>query len=60
MSSRVVREWQVKQRSVRRKKRPKVLGKIGKVTSEETSSPVAVPTSTGKKLALPMPHLSSM
>ena len=50
----------MKQCSVRRKKRPKVLGKIVKVSSGETSSPVAVPTTTGNKLALPMPHLSSM
>ena len=30
-----------------------------RVSSEETSSPVAVPTATGKKLALPMPSTSS-
>ena len=57
MSSGVVGEcskW-TKHRSVRRKKRPRVLGKFQKVSSEETSSPVAVPTATGKKLALPVP-----
>ena len=44
MSSRVVGECskRMKQSCVRRKKRPKVLGKIGKVSSEDTSSPVAV------------------
>ena len=44
-----------KQRSVRRKKRPRAFGFTQKVSSEETSSPVAIPTATGKKLALPMP-----
>ena len=33
---------------------------FGKASSEETSSPVAVPTATGKNLALPKPHSSSM
>ena len=37
-----------KQCSVSCKKRPRGLGKFQKVTSEETSSPVAVPTATGK------------
>ena len=50
---------QAKQRSVLRKKRPRVFGFAKKVSSEETSSPVAVPTATGKKLALPMPCTSS-
>ena len=48
-----------KQRSVHRKRRPRAFGFAKKVSSEETSSPVAVPTATGKKLALPMPHTSS-
>ena len=48
-----------KQRSVRRKKRPRVFGGSQRVSSEETSSPVAVPTATGKKLALPKPCSSS-
>ena len=34
-------------------------GKSGKSNGEETS-PVAVPTATEKKLALPVPHSSSM
>ena len=57
MSSEVVGECsrRSKQRSVRRKKRPRVFGKFQIVSSEETSSPVAVPTATGKKLALPVP-----
>ena len=42
-----------KQRSVHRKKRPRAFGFTKKVSSEETSSPVAVLTATGKKLALP-------
>ena len=33
---------------------------FGKATSKETSSPEVVPTATGKKLALPKPHSSSM
>ena len=38
---------------LRCKKWPRALGKFRKiVSSEETSSPVAVPTATGKKLAL--------
>ena len=63
MSSRVEssRPLGRKQRSLcRRKMWPRVLGAFGKVTSEETSSPVAVPTATGKKLALSMLHSSSM
>ena len=48
-----------KQRSVHRRKRPRAFGFAEKVSSEETSSPVAVPTATGKKLALPMPCSSS-
>ena len=48
-----------KQRSVHRKKRPRAFGFAKKVSSEETSSPVAVPTATGKKLALPKPCTSS-
>ena len=48
-----------KQQSVYRKKRPRAFGYTKRVSSEETSSPVAVPTATGKKLALPMPYKSS-
>ena len=48
-----------KKRPVHRKKRPRAFGFTKKVSSEETSSPVAVPTATGKKLALPMPCTSS-
>ena len=48
-----------KQRSVHRKKRPRAFGFTKRVSSEETSSPVAVLTATGKKLALSMPHSSS-
>ena len=47
------------QRSVYCKKRPRPFGFTKKVSSEETSCPVAVPTATGKKLALPMPSTSS-
>ena len=50
----------MKQRSVCCKKRPTVFGRHQCVSSEEISSPVAVPTATGKKLALPKPCLSSM
>ena len=50
---------QAKQQSVHSKKRPRVFGFTKKVSSEETSSPVAVPTATGKKLALPMLCTSS-
>ena len=50
-----------KQRSVRGPKtRCPALGIFGKATSKETSSPEVVPTATGKKLALPKPHFSSM
>ena len=50
-----------KQRSVHRgKKRCRSFGMFGKDTSKETSSPEVVPTATGKKLALPKPHSSSM
>ena len=50
-----------KQRSFRRRKAPQPQTRaFGKFTSEETSSPVAVPTATEKKLALPLPHSSSM
>ena len=52
-----------KQRSLRRRKnqnRPRVSGKFEKVTSEETSSPVAIPTTSGKKLALAKLQSSSM
>ena len=48
-----------KQRSVHRKKRPRAFVFTRKVCSVETSSPVAVPTATGKKLALPKPCTSS-
>ena len=50
----------MKQRSVCCKKRPTVFGRHQCVSSEEISSPVAVPTATGKKLALPKPCSSSM
>ena len=50
---------QAKQRSVYRKMRPRDFEFTKKVSSEETSSPVAVPTATGKKPALPMPSTSS-
>ena len=62
MLSEVVGEcsrW-AKQRSVRRKKQPRVFGKFQIISIEETSSPVAVPTATGKKLALPVPCSPSM
>ena len=36
-----------------------MFGFTKRVSSEETSSPVVVPTATGKKLALPMPSTSS-
>ena len=50
-----------KQRSLRRRKTcPRDLGMFGKASSKETSSPEVVPTATGKKLALPKPHSSSM
>ena len=48
-----------KQRSVHRKMRPRAFGFTKKVSSEETSSPVVVPTATWKKLALPKPCTSS-
>ena len=49
-----------KQRSLRRpRKRIHPRRKSGKFTVEETS-PVAAPTATEKKLALPKPHSSSM
>ena len=48
-----------KQRSVYRKKRPRPFGFTKKVSSEDTSCPVVVPTATGKKLALPTPSTSS-
>ena len=51
--------YRAKQQSVQRRKRPRVFGFTKRVSSEETSSPVAVPTATGKKLALPMPSTSS-
>ena len=51
--------YRAKQRSVQRRKRPRVFGFTKRVSSEETSSPVAVPTATGKKLALPIPSTSS-
>ena len=63
MYSRVDCGWskERKQYSLHRKKRPRVLEKFQKVvTSEETSSPVAVPTATGKKLALAKPQSSSV
>ena len=50
-----------KQRSLHRKKLPRVLEKFKKVvTSEETPSPEEVPTATGKKLALAKPQSSSV
>ena len=49
-----------KQRSLRRRKmRPRALRLFEKASSGETSSPVVVPTASGKKLALPKPHSSS-
>ena len=49
-----------KQRYFRRRKtRPRALRLFEKSSSEETSSPVVVPTACGKKLALPMPHSPS-
>ena len=50
-----------KQRSLSRRKAPRLQTRArGKFTSEETSSPVAVPTATEKKLALSTQHSSSM
>ena len=50
-----------KQCSVRGPKtRCRALGMFRKATSKETSSPEVAPTATGKKLALPKPHFSSM
>ena len=49
-----------KQRSVYRKKRPRPFGFTKKVSSEESSCPVAIPTATGKKLARTMPSTSSV
>ena len=50
-----------KQRSLGGPKAPQLQTRArGKFTSEKTSSPVAVPTATEKKLALSMPHSFSM
>ena len=50
-----------KQRSLRRHNMwPRSSMLFVKASSEETSSSVAVPTATGKKLARPKPHSSSM
>ena len=46
-------------RSKGSKQRPRVLGKF-QVTNEENSSPVAVLTATGNKLALAKPQSSSV
>ena len=50
-----------KQRSLRHcKMHSRALGLFEKASGKETSSTEVVPTATGKKLALPKPHSSSM